>query len=690
MVHRLSKGLGIWLALLVSIAQVYSQIDVEHVVAIGRNALHFNDYVVSIGYFNQAIDARPWIAMPYYYRAVAKINLEDFNGAAADASLCLERNQFISKAYLVRGIARQNLGQGQDAIADYTKGLELAPNDLGMRLNLALAYSQNKDFDRAEEALTTLLRYTPGNAEAYNLRAGIALERGDTTLAIQRIDEALALDSTQATPYKLKAHIYASREQFDLSLKALDRAIELEPKEASLLTNRGIVHYRTNKLREAMQDYSQALTLDPKHRVARYNRALLRTLVGELPAALSDWHEVLRLEPNNHIARYNRAIISQRLGRWQDAVEDLNVVLREYPSFVDGFLLRAQLRKTLRDNKGAEQDYWHAWDLQQNRQYRASAHTQSVKNQSRATRSAQDAEINKYAMLIEERPDVSSHKPQYSNTARGRVQDRDTQVAPCAPYYLTYFSQLGSDRQQLSQIQYTPKLLEDEHKRSSLEHTLKLYSQPYALSSQDIKVLEDLIQRELPQTAEQAKHVYLHRGIAYALMQDYDRSIEYLDQAIGLDPEYSLAYLARSLALMRKSTLEQQQDKTKAGMPLSAKTDLPSPIPSITPKTKAVIPTNYLLEAKEDLNIVIKLAPTFAYAYYNRGLLLEQSGDVSAALTDYSTALKLSPRMAEAYFNRGLLLLSQGKKKEGLADLSQAGELGLYQAYNIMKRISKD
>jgi hypothetical protein len=41
---------------------------------------------------------------------------------------------------------------------------------------------------------------------------------------------------------------------------------------------------------------------------------------------------------------------------------------------------------------------------------------------------------------------------------------------------------------------------------------------------------------------------------------------------------------------------------------------------------------------------------------------------------------------AEAYFNRGLTYVYIGENEKGLADLSKAGELGIYQAYNIITK----
>ena len=67
-----------------------SQINTDRVMTIGKNAgknaLYFEDYVLSIQYFNQVIGAKPYLAEPYFYRGLAKMNLDDYQGAEADCS----------------------------------------------------------------------------------------------------------------------------------------------------------------------------------------------------------------------------------------------------------------------------------------------------------------------------------------------------------------------------------------------------------------------------------------------------------------------------------------------------------------------------------------------------------------------------------------------------------------------------
>ena len=61
-----------------------AQINTERVMTIARNALYFEDYVLSIQYFNQVINAKPYLYEPYFFRGLAKINLDDFQGAEVE------------------------------------------------------------------------------------------------------------------------------------------------------------------------------------------------------------------------------------------------------------------------------------------------------------------------------------------------------------------------------------------------------------------------------------------------------------------------------------------------------------------------------------------------------------------------------------------------------------------------------
>ena len=62
-------------------------------------------------------------------------------------------------------------------------------------------------------------------------------------------------------------------------------------------------------------------------------------------------------------------------------------------------------------------------------------------------------------------------------------------------------------------------------------------------------------------------------------------------------------------------------------------------------------------------------------------------GDIGGK--DYDKAIELDPKLADAYYNRGLTHIYLGNNRLGIQDLSKAGELGLYAAYNVIKRFTE-
>ena len=114
----MSAGAVVALAALLSPVAGEAQVNAEQVLAIGRNVLSMEDYMLSIQYFNQAIKAKPYLADPYFFRGLAKLSLDDYKGAEEDCTLALARNRFKTEAYKVRGFARQQMGLDSLAVCD--------------------------------------------------------------------------------------------------------------------------------------------------------------------------------------------------------------------------------------------------------------------------------------------------------------------------------------------------------------------------------------------------------------------------------------------------------------------------------------------------------------------------------------------------------------------------------------------
>ncbi|MDO4951939.1 MAG: hypothetical protein Q4E49_07750, partial [Bacteroidales bacterium] len=139
------KALLTWLACLCAALGMRAQTNVEGVIRIGQNALYYEDYVLSIQYFNQAIAAKPYLYEPYFYRAVAKYYLGDYYGAIGDCSLSIGCDPYIGEVYRLRAINYIRTDNYEAASADYTTLItKRGDRDRDVWFNAALCLNQLK------------------------------------------------------------------------------------------------------------------------------------------------------------------------------------------------------------------------------------------------------------------------------------------------------------------------------------------------------------------------------------------------------------------------------------------------------------------------------------------------------------------------------------------------------------------
>ncbi|MDE6369845.1 MAG: tetratricopeptide repeat protein, partial [Muribaculaceae bacterium] len=204
-----------------------AQVNTDQVIRVGQNALYFEDYMLAIQYFNQAIQAKPYLAKPYLMRAIAKLNLEDYAGAEADVNKAIDINPFLPDAWEVRGVARQNLGRDRSAIEDYREALKLLPRNRQIMFNMAVAQQRIKNYEEADSTFKELLRYYPNFSNGYLGHANLKLAQADTATAISDIDKALSLNRNSLNAYIMRADIAInSKRDFAAALNEMNEDIK--------------------------------------------------------------------------------------------------------------------------------------------------------------------------------------------------------------------------------------------------------------------------------------------------------------------------------------------------------------------------------------------------------------------------------------------------------------------------------
>lgn len=640
---------------------LFGQINTDRVMLIGRNALYFEDYVLSIQYFNQVINAKPYLHYPYFFRALAKLNLDDFKGTEDDCTEVLKINPFFVPAYQLRGMARAQLGKYMQAVEDYEQALKYNPEDINVWHNISLCYINEENNELAERSLDELLRLSPKYTPAYLMKADVAIREKDTLEALAYVDKAVELDKYDANIWAARGMIHLMLEKYPEAEKDYDEATYLGGQDSYHYVNRALARFHQNNLRGAMSDYDLALSIDPQNFIGHYNRGLLRARVGDYNRALEDFDFVLNIDPDNLMATFNRGLLRSRTGDYAGAEMDYSKVLDVYPNFYPGYYYRAEARKILGDVRGYEEDELRMLRMQLEKP--SSSKSKVDKTKAEETRKRSDKNMDNYRKLVV--ADKSEIARNYKSEYRGRIQNKNVQVKS-EPYFVLSYYQRPSE---LRQAIHYHKAIDKLNAQNSLPYPLLITNREKSLDELEAKKHFELIDEHSTTISQDPRDVVARfaRGLDFFLVQDTESAIEDFTAAIAVDSQFYLAYFMRSVAKLRQLEYERAENAAEG-------------------KKNTVLDYELVLS---DLSTVIKIAPDFVYAYYNRARLYFEMKDFEAAVSDYNEAIKYNPEFAEAYFNRGLIKLFLGNNEEGIADLSKAGELGIADSYNIIKRFRK-
>ena len=650
-----------WILLLLC-APIKAQINTDRMMSVGRTALYFDDYVLSIQYFNQVINAKPYLPEPYFYRAVAKLYLEDYRGAEQDCGNALSRNPYMVSCYEVRGLARVYQERFEDAVSDFREGLRLDPNNRSMRHNLILCLERSGNKEQALLAADTLIALSPRYAPAMAMRSDLLWEQGDSAGALEWVDKALDINRYDAEMLHHRGVMLARMERYEEAEEDMDRAIYLDPTNAGAYITRAMIRYFRDNLNGALDDYDMSVMIDPANITGHYNRGNLRAQIGDDNRAIEDFDIVIASEPDNLMAIFYRGVLRDQTGDYRGAEQDITRVLEEYPRFVQGYQIRSEVREKLGNARGAEEDAMVVLREQNRRFNNASGYADEEEDEDDGrTRGRSDKNVRNYRKIIVD--EDLENSTGFTSEYRGKVQNRNVDVQYLEPYRLTYYK----DNTRTVRAVHASRVVDELSSSGCFMSELQLENHEVQLDERQIdRLFADIGVRTqfLSDNSVNAGCVLLARSIDFLLLQDFKNAESDLDVAVQVDPDNWAIWFCRSQVRARSIEVKRAEQESEMG----------------DPGYESVI---------RDLTRAIGLEPSFAYAYYNRGTFYALTNDFHAAIVDFDKAIELDESLAEAWYNRGLVLVMLNRMDDAFSDLSRAGELGIYSAYNIIKRFSK-
>ncbi len=170
-----------------------------------------------------------------------------------------------ARPYLWRAeIDFRSEGQSSALLYDYREALKRDPSLAKAQFGLAETLRKEHQNAEADAEYTAYLALKPDDPAGYVGAGRNALELGNAEDAARFLDRAVALDPKNAEAYKLKADIALRRNDDHGALAQLDQAIRLDPDDLQARYTRGMVLRRLGRAEEAKaeQDHANRLRED--------------------------------------------------------------------------------------------------------------------------------------------------------------------------------------------------------------------------------------------------------------------------------------------------------------------------------------------------------------------------------------------------------------------------------------------
>jgi len=134
---------------------------------------------------------------------------------------------------------------------------------------LGSSYSALGEYDKAAECYQVLVQRIPNYTEGYYKLALISLQKGNTTEALDYIQDAIHIDPENISYLALKVTILTDLHRFEEALDGLDELIELDPKSKAYLLAKAELSLNLKRFDEADTAYRTLLKLKPKDSTSR-------------------------------------------------------------------------------------------------------------------------------------------------------------------------------------------------------------------------------------------------------------------------------------------------------------------------------------------------------------------------------------------------------------------------------------
>jgi len=256
----------------------------------------------------------------------------------------------LAEYHYSRGSALLNKRDCDGALADFDAAVRLRPADQSYHGGRGLVFfSCKKDFKQAAAAFGDVIRLSPRNAAAYDIRGTSRRYLGDLDGSVADETAAIRLQPGFGMYYGNRAITWTEKGDPARALADFNRNVALEPNVAAIFNNRGLFLLQRQEWDKAIADFTEAIRLDPKYAKPYANRAEAWRLKGDLDRSLADIDQAIGIDPRDPLNYARRADTLRYRGDYRLALGEYDRALAIMPDYIPAFTGRGLTYERLGD-----------------------------------------------------------------------------------------------------------------------------------------------------------------------------------------------------------------------------------------------------------------------------------------------------------------------------------------------------
>lgn len=310
---------------------------------LGKSYMDKKDYSRAAIEFQNAIRVKKGDAEPYYQLSLAYMAMGDYRSGIPFLRRALELNPNHLQAKVnlaeLMGIAGGEYLRKAEAQARGV--LAVNPDDSDALNALAIAEWKLGEHQNAERDLARAISSAPQNLRASMNLALAKVYQKDMTGAEQIIKAAGEANPKSAEPPVALGELYSLSGKLEAAEQQYRRAVQIDPKSDLALLALANRYLATNRSELADQLFHQLSALPDQKYKSIHARFLFQS--GKRAEAVTEFEKLFKDNPSNRTLRTELVEVYVAVARRSDATKVLTVALKENPKDVEALLQRCRI-----------------------------------------------------------------------------------------------------------------------------------------------------------------------------------------------------------------------------------------------------------------------------------------------------------------------------------------------------------